>query len=67
MPAVNVPVTFTVAAVTVPVNVGDATSAFVALAVAMLLNSVSISLHFTILAGFPDARSSFAAKLTDFT
>ena len=55
--------TFTVAAVTVPVKVGLAVSALVALAVAMLLNSVSISVPLTILAALPEGRESFVAKL----
>jgi hypothetical protein len=51
-----------VPAVNVPVNEGDAVSAFVATAVAMLLNSVSISVPLTILAALPDAKESFDAK-----
>jgi hypothetical protein len=49
--------------VTVPVSVGAAVFAFVATAVAILLNSVSISEPFTILPELPEGRLSFAAKL----
>ena len=49
--------------VTVPVSVGAAIFAFVATAVAILLNSVSISEPFTILPELPEGRLSFAAKL----
>jgi hypothetical protein len=61
-----VPVTFKVVAVTVPVNVGLAVFAFVALAVAMLLNSESISVPLTILFGSPELRESLVAKLVVF-
>lgn len=46
-----------------PVKVGLARSAFVAIAVAMLLNSVSISVPLTILFASPDGRVSLVAKL----
>ena len=62
----NDAVTFTVAAVTVPVNVGPAVFALVALAVARLLNSVSISVPLTILLGSPELRESLVAKLVVF-
>lgn len=45
------------------VNVGDAKSALVAMATAMLLNSVSISVPLTILSGSPEGRASLVAKL----
>jgi len=45
------------------VNVGDAVSALVATAVAMLLNSVSISVPLTILRGSPEGSASLVAKL----
>jgi hypothetical protein len=45
------------------VNVGDARSALVATAVAMLLNSVLISVPLTIFSGSPDGRASLVAKL----
>jgi hypothetical protein len=41
-------------------------SALVAMAVAMLLYSVSSSVPLTILDGLPDASASLAAKLVDF-
>ena len=44
------------------VNVGDAVSALVATAVAMLLNSVLISVPFTIFSGSPDGKASLVAK-----
>ena len=44
-------------------KVGLAVSALVALAVAMLLNSASISVPLTILAALPEGRESFVAKL----
>ena len=40
-------------------------SALVATAVAMLLNSVSISVPLTILAGLPEGNESFVAKFVD--
>lgn len=45
------------------VSVGDAVSALVATAVAMLLNSVSISVPLTILSGSPEGSASLVAKL----
>jgi hypothetical protein len=61
---VTLPVTLpTKVPVTLPVNVGDAKSALVAMAVAMLLNSVSISVPLTILSGSPEVSASFVAKL----
>ena len=48
--------------VTVPVNVGDARSALVALAVAMLLNSVVNSEPLITLAALPEGSESFSAK-----
>jgi hypothetical protein len=56
-----------VGAAGVPVNVGDAVSALVEIAVAMLLYSVSISVPLIILAGLPVSSASFAAKSLDFT
>jgi hypothetical protein len=50
----------------VPVKVGLAKSALVATAVAMLLNSVSISVPLTIFKGLPEAKASLVAKLVDF-
>ena len=61
MPTLVVPVTFNVDIVTVPVNVGSAVSDFEFVAVAILLNSVSISVPLTILAGLPEASVSLAA------
>ena len=52
--------------VVVPVSAAPAASALVATAVAMLLNSVSISVPLTILAASPEGRLSFAAKFTVF-
>jgi hypothetical protein len=49
----------------VPVKVGLAKSALVAIAVAMSLNSVSISVPLTILSGLPLVRLSLVAKLVD--
>ena len=54
--AVSVPDTFNVTAVVVPVSAALAESAFVALAICMLLNSVSISVPLTILAALPEGR-----------
>ena len=48
------------------VKVGDTRSALVATAVAMLLNSVSISVPLTILSGSPDDSASLVAKLVLF-
>ena len=47
---------------TVPVNVGEARLAFVALAVAMLLNSPEKSEPLIILPVLPEGRLSLAAK-----
>jgi len=52
--------------VTVPVKVGDAVSDFELTAVAMLSNSVFISVPLTIFKGSPEVRVSFVAKLVDF-
>jgi hypothetical protein len=49
------------------VNVAPDRSALVAIAVAMLLNSVSISVPLTILFALPEARLSLDAKLVLFT
>jgi hypothetical protein len=62
LPRVVLPVIDTSAAVKVPVNVGDALFDFVAIAVAMLSNSVLISVPLTILAGLPEGNESFVAK-----
>jgi hypothetical protein len=56
-----------VGAVTVPRKAGLFKSALVATAVAMLLNSVSISVPLTIFKGLPEASESLLAKLVDFT
>ena len=48
------------------VRVGDVVSALVATAVAMLLNSVSISVPLTILSGSPEGSASLVAKLVLF-
>jgi hypothetical protein len=61
-----VPDTLNVGIVTVPVNVGDAVSDFELTAVAMLSNSVFISVPLTIFKGSPEVRVSFVAKLVDF-
>jgi hypothetical protein len=52
--------------VAVPVNVGLMLSDLLLTAVAMLLNSVSISVPRTILSGLPEGRVSFVAKFVDF-
>jgi hypothetical protein len=68
VPAANVPVivalpdTSTVAAVTVPVNVGDAKSALLEIAVAMLTNSVLNSVPLIIFAGSPLGKASLVLK-----
>jgi len=49
-----------------PVIAADALSVLVAMAVAMLLNSVSISVPRTTLSGSPGVRLSLVAKLVDF-
>jgi hypothetical protein len=49
----------------VPVKVGLAKSALVAIAVAMSLNSVSISVPLTIFNGFPLIKLSLLAKFVD--
>jgi hypothetical protein len=56
-----------VGAAGVPVNVGDAVSALVEIAVAMLLYSVSISVPLIILAGLPVSSASLDAKSVAFT
>ena len=55
-----------VGAVGVPVNVGLAKSALVATAVAMLSNSVLISVPLTIFKGSPADKESLEAKLVLF-
>jgi hypothetical protein len=52
--------------VTVPVKVGDAVSDFELTAVAILSNSVLISVPLTIFKGSPEVSVSFVAKLVDF-
>ena len=52
--------------VVVPVNVTSLMSALVADAVAMLLNSASISVPFTIFPALPEGNESLAAKLVVF-
>lgn len=47
------------------VMVGDSKSALVAIATAMLLNSVLISVPLTIFSGSPDGSESFVAKFVD--
>ena len=54
-----------VGAVGVPVKAGLAKSALVLIAVAMLLNSVSISVPLTIFKGLPISKLSLDAKLVD--
>jgi len=49
----------------VPVNVGLAESALVAIAVAILSNSVLISVPLTIFKGSPEGSESLEAKLVD--
>jgi hypothetical protein len=51
-----------VGAVGVPVNVGDAMSAFVATAISSASNSSSISVPLTIFAAFPVGKASLLAK-----
>jgi hypothetical protein len=51
------------AVVTIPVNVGEAPSILVAIAVDISSNSVLSSVPFTTLEGFPDRSASLAAKL----
>jgi hypothetical protein len=51
-----------VGAAGVPVNVGDDKSAFVAIAVEILTNSVLISVPLTIFNGSPEDSESFVAK-----
>ena len=48
------------------VKLGDTKSAFVATAIAMLANSVLISVPLTILSGSPDDNASLVAKLVLF-
>jgi len=48
-----------------PVIAAEALSVLVATAVAMLLNSVSISAHLTIFKGLPGDKLSLVAKLVD--
>ena len=55
-----------VSKVVVPVSAALLAFALVADAVAMLLNSVSISEPFTIFAELPEGRASFAAKSVVF-
>jgi hypothetical protein len=50
----------------VPVKVGPDKSALVAMAVAILLNSVSISVPLTIFKELPEERLSLLAKLVAF-
>lgn len=66
MVAVIVPVMVTLAAVSVPVKVGLALSDLVAIAVAMLVNSLSISEPRTILLGSPVIKKSLEVKLVTF-
>ena len=66
VPSTAPPLMSAVGIVTVPVNVGLAMFALVADAVAMLVNSVSISAPLTILLALPEGKESFAAKLVVF-
>jgi len=71
MPVIDPPdivalVAVIVAKVAVPVKEGPAKSALVAIAVAILLNSVSISVPLTILPALPEGSESFDAKSVDF-
>ena len=61
------PLTVRLATVTVPVKVGLAESDLVATAVAMLVNSVSISEPRTILPGSPVVSESLAVKFVVLT
>jgi hypothetical protein len=68
---VNVPAAAVVPPITAPfivppVIVAEELSVFVATAVAILLNSVSISVPLTIFRGLPGERLSLVAKLVDF-
>ena len=63
LPALWVVPMVPVGSVGVPVNTGEIRSALVAIAVAMLLNSVSISVPLTILSGSPEGSASLVAKL----
>jgi hypothetical protein len=68
---VNVPAAAVVPPITAPfivppVMVAEELSVFVATAVAMLLNSVSISVPLTIFNGLPGDKLSLVAKLVDF-
>ena len=65
-PNVPAPVTDKIGIVTVPVKVGDAVSDFELTAVAILSNSVLISVPLTIFKGSPEVSVSFVAKLVDF-
>ena len=66
VPSIAPPFRSTVGIVTVPVNVGLAMSALVADAVAILSNSVSISVPLTILLALPEGKLSLAAKFVVF-
>ena len=66
VPSIAPPLISAVGIVTVPVNVGPAVSALVATAVAMLLNSVSISVPLTILLALPEGKESLVAKFVVF-
>jgi len=54
-----------VGAAGVPVSVGLLVLALVAMAVAMFVNSSSISVPLTVLSGFPVVKASFVAKFVD--
>jgi hypothetical protein len=66
VPVDNVPVNVKPAIVVVPVNVGPAVSALVAIAVAMLTNSVLNSVPLMILFASPEDRESLEAKSVVF-
>jgi len=59
VPTVNVPLTVRLAAVVVPVKVGEAKSLLEFTAVWTLFSSTLIELALTILLAFPDGRESY--------
>jgi hypothetical protein len=63
MVPLNVPDTVRFTAVAVPVSAGLAVSAFVATAVAILLNSVENSVPLIIFEGLPEGKESLVEKL----
>jgi hypothetical protein len=59
---VNAPVTFTAPKVAVPVNVGPAWSALVAIEAEIASNSTSNSVPLMIFPGSPEGKASFTSK-----